>query len=274
MGKVGRRAETHLLADLSQTKVGAGQQGLAFGNAAVEQVVDGRGVVLPLESVGKVVFVYVGDLGQLVQRDVLTEIFVNVPFGGGTLLALGRRLHDAHRHGGLPHDLDQQHFQNVLADHLAAVGAAVDLPQKHPHQKQQFLPHHAAGEHRVAQVLLIKKELRAVDTQHDVLQRVGLVAQLGMLHAGVDDDEVVRRHIEQLALDVELPAAADAEEHLGAGVGVWHAAPVAAEAAFADVQKAHRLPRGDLHVQIVPCIHCRALLSEFCKVLALKPQFI
>ena len=82
LGKVGRRAETHLLADLSQTKVGAGQQGLAFGNAAVEQVVDGRGVVLPLESVGKVVFVYVGDLGQLVQPLVRHRHDAGVRFDG------------------------------------------------------------------------------------------------------------------------------------------------------------------------------------------------
>ena len=43
-----------------------------------------------------------------------------------------------------------------------------------------------------------------------------------------------------------------------------------AKQAFADVQKAHGLPRGNLHIQIVPCIHCRALLSEFCKVLPVE----
>lgn len=63
----------------------------------------------------------------------------------------------------------------------------------------------------------------------------GVQAELGVLHLGVDDDQVVGLDGVQLPLDEKLPLPAEAVEQLGAGVGVGGAVPVAAKAAFADI---------------------------------------
>ena len=76
-----------------------------------------------------------------------------------------------------------------------------------------------------------------------------------MQRAGVYDDHVIGRDIEHFALDIELAAPVHAVENLGAGVGVRHRVPVAAEAAFADIHQPDGLPRGNIHVQLIPCVH-------------------
>ena len=65
-----------------------------------------------------------------------------------------------------------------------------------------------------------------------------------MLHLRVHNDHIVRFYREQLPGKVELSLAAEAVEQLGAGVGVGGAVPIAAEAAFTDVQQPEGLPRG------------------------------
>ena len=119
-----------------------------------------------------------GNLRQLVQGNAFTVIFIDISFCSGTFLALGGRRGETQRNRRHTHDLDKQHLGQVLADHLAAVLPRVDFPQQQLHQTQQLLPLGAAFQHRVAVVLLVKQNFNALDAQHNIFQRVCLVAGL------------------------------------------------------------------------------------------------
>ena len=111
----------------------------------------------------------------------------------------------------------------------------VGLGQQHVQQAEQALPLLAAVEDGVGLVAVAEQHLDARDAQHHVFQGGGVQAELGVLHLGVDDDQVVGLDGVQLPLDEKLPLPAEAVEQLGAGVGVGGAVPVAAKAAFADI---------------------------------------
>ena len=212
-----------------------------------------------------------GHGGQLVQGDAVAEVFVQIALGSRAFLVFGGGLGgNAQGHRRHAHQLDQHHFQNILADHLAAVLFVVHLPQQHTDHIKDIFPHVVAFEHGVAKVFLVKEELCPFDAQHHVFQRVGLVAELGVLDPRVDDDQIVRLHVMKGTLDVELPPPADAVEHLAAGVGMRHRVPVPAEPAFADVKQAHRFARRDFHIQIIAGIHRSVLLPA--KILQLLQQ--
>ena len=116
------------------------------------------------------------DLGQRVERDGAAVVFVNVALGGGALLAFGRRGAYPQRERGRAHELDKQHLGQVLADHLAAVLARVDLTQQHLGQAKHILAHGTALDHRVALIPLVEKDLDPLDAQHDIFKRTGLIA--------------------------------------------------------------------------------------------------
>ena len=207
---------------------------------------DGGDAVLFLEGVGQVILVQMGQGGQLVQRDVLAVVGVDVALDLGALAVVraGGALLQLQRQGAGADQPDQKHLQKVLADRLVAVQAVVGFGQQHVQQGTQALPLVFAVEDGVGVVRLAEQHLDARDAQHHIFQRGGVEAQLGVLDLRVDDDQVVGADRVELPADVELPLAAQAVEQLGAGVGVGGAVPVAAKAALADVQKAEGLPRG------------------------------
>ena len=194
---------------------------------------------------GQIVFVQVGKLCQQVQRDVLPEVGVQIPFDLCTLPVFGSGgFLQLQRKRGTPHQPNEQHFQQILTDRFAAVQTAVCFGQQHMEQRHHPLPVLAAVEDGVGGICPVEQKLHLVHTQHDVFQRGGVEAQLRVLHLGVHDDQIVRLYREQLPGKVELALAAEAVEQLGAGVGVGSAVPIAAKFAFADVQQTEGFPRG------------------------------
>ena len=71
-------------------------------------------------------------------------------------------------------------------------------------------------------------ELQPFHTQHDVLQRVGIEAQFGVLHLGIDDHQIALRHGQQIVSHTELTHAAHHIKQFDAVVGVGQAVPVGA----------------------------------------------
>ena len=66
-----------------------------------------------------------------------------------------------------------------------------------------------------------------------------------------------RGNVQHFAFYVELTASIHAVEHFGAGVGMRHRVPVPAEAALAHVHQADGLPRGNVHIEFIPCVQDR-----------------
>ena len=79
LGKVAQGGKTQNLGDEGQGVVRLPEEKAALLNAAGDQVVDGGHAELPAEGVGQVILVQVGQLGQLVQVQVLLEVIVDVP---------------------------------------------------------------------------------------------------------------------------------------------------------------------------------------------------
>ena len=192
---------------------------------------------------GQIIFVDVGDLGKGIKGDVLPVVVVQIPLDlhAFPVVGAGGFLH-LQREGGAPHQPDEQDFQQVLADGLAAVQTAVRLSQQHVQQRYHPLPVFPAVEDGVGGIGFAKQDLDARNAQYNVFQRRGIQAQFGVLHLRVDDDHIVRFDREQLPAEQKLPLAAEAVEQLRAGVGVGSAVPIAAKFAFADVQQPEGFP--------------------------------
>ena len=217
---------------------------------------------------GQIIFVDVGDLGKGIKGDVLPVVVVQIPLDlhAFPVVRAGGFLH-LQREGGAPHQPDEQDFQQVLADGLAAVQTAVCLGQQHVQQRYHPLPVFPAVEDGVGGIGFAEQDLDARNTQHDVFQRRGVQAQLGVLHLRVDDDHIIRLDREQLPAEQKLPLAAEAVEQLCAGMGVDSAVPVAAESALADVQQPEGFPWSGSVADIKALgTHKRLLLKQTQKV--------
>ena len=266
--KVAGGGKSHQLADLRQAVTGVAQHIFALLNAAAVQVGDGRNAVRLLEGVGQVVFVDVGDLGKGIKGDILPVVVVQIPLDlhAFPVVRAGGFLH-LQREGGAPYQPDEQDFQQVLADGLAAVQTAVCLSQQHVQQRYHPLPVLPAVEDGVGGIGFAKQDLDARNAQYDVFQRRGVQAQFGVLHLRVDDDHIVRFDREQLPAEQKLPLAAEAVKQLRAGMGVDRAVPVAAESALADVQQPEGFPWSGSVADIKALgTHKRLLLKQTQKI--------
>ena len=217
---------------------------------------------------GQIVFVQVGKLCKGIKGDVLPVVVVQIPLDlhAFPVVRAGGFLH-LQREGGAPHQPDEQDFQQVLADGLAAVQATVCLSQQHVQQRYHPLPVLPAVEDGVGGIGFAEQDLDARNTQHDVFQRRGIQAQFGMLHLRVDDDHIVRFDREQLPAEQKLPLAAEAVEQLRAGMGVDRAVPVAAKSALADVQQPEGFPWSGSVADIKALgTHKRLLLKQAQKI--------
>ena len=104
----------------------------------------------------------------------------------------------------------------------------------------------------------------AVDAQNDVLQGLGVEADLGVGHIGVDDDQMIGVDRVEPVFDPELALAANDVEELHMIVGVWHRMPVAAVAGPGGVEESGSAADG---VGLI-CVHCivtsaHTALSDF-----------
>ena len=113
---------------------------------------------------------------------------------------------------------------------------------------------------------MVKQYLHAFNAQHNVLQGVGLITQLGVLGARVYNDHIIGRNVQHFTLDIELTAPVHTVKHLRAGVCVRNRVPISAEAAFADIHQPDRLARRYIHIELVPCIHRKPPFSNYDKM--------
>lgn len=248
--KIAGRGEPQQRHDLRGGIVGVLQHEAALLQAPLDQVVDGGDAVFLLEGAHQMVFVDVHHLGQGVQRDGLAEMLVDVladqrAVAVGGMLLFGGGKAGADLHVGKPLHLDQQDLQDALAHILIAELLCVHLSQDALQVEQQLVPVLFKIQHVVSGVAAgaVEPEVQPLHAQHQVFQRVRRHAGFGMLHVGVDDDQVVLLHIKGAVGCVELPAPMHAVEQLGALVGVHQAVPVLVVAGRRHIQQLIRFVR-------------------------------
>ena len=229
LGEVAQGGEAQELCNLGHGKIGLGQQVLAFLQTAEDQVIDGGDAILPLECVGQIVFIHVPLLRQLVQSQRFLEVQVDVPADGGALAVGGDCLGMCwDGQGGAAHEPDDENLHIGLAHILVAGAFHLHFPEDISQAAGDLHAFKLIQDAELSVGCIAGLQLNAVDTQDDVLQRLGVQAYLRMGDIGVDDHQIIGAHRMELILDEKLPFSADDIEQFQMVVGVGYAVPVAA----------------------------------------------
>ena len=186
-----------------------------------------------------IVLIDMCELRKHIQTNILFEMSVNVPAHRGALLAgpaSGRR--HSERKIGMPQDTDQKDLQQVLANHLVPRRLGLDLPEHGPEIKEHLLPAAPEMDDLIGGVCRpVRTELQSLHPQDDILQWAGVEADLGVLHIGVDDDQIIRSHRQHPPGHLELPHPANYIKKFRTGMGVQQAVPVSSIFGRAHVQE-------------------------------------
>ena len=145
----------------------------------------------------QIVFVDMGQGGQLVQRQVFLKMVVNVPPDQVALPAAPAVGVGGGQDQIVPAQQPQQdHFQQMLADVLMPWLAAPYLLQHQPQAAGDLIP---AGVKMGLDIAAgAGQHLQTVHPQHDILHGTARLAQLGVGDPSVDDHQIP-------AADGELP---------------------------------------------------------------------
>ena len=223
--------------------VGLPQEESALLHPPGDEIINGRSVKLPAEGVGQVILVHMGQLSQLVQAQIFLKVVVDVPPHQGALpaalWACGIHLQVQ---PALPLQADQDHLQQMAAGLLVAGPGVPDLPEHQLQAGHQLPPAAVQVEHGVP--VRAPGGLQPLHPQHDVLQRAVQLAQLGVEHVGVDDNQVVDGYGKLLILGAEPAVAVGDEEQLRAAVGVEVGVPLLGILRPGQIAQPQRLPAG------------------------------
>ena len=141
LGKIAKGGEAQNLGNEGKGVVRFPQKEAAFLDAAGDEVIDGGDPKLPPEGVGQVIFIEVGQLGQLVQAQVFLEVVVDIP-PDQIALPAGPGVGGLAGEGGVPLAVqpDQHHLQKAPADPLIAREGGFRLLEHQPQAAHQLLP--------------------------------------------------------------------------------------------------------------------------------------
>ena len=157
MGEVALGGKTGVLGHLSDAVIGVGKQLLAGFDAGLAQIPDRGTAAVHGKGVSHIIFIQMRELCQGIQGNVLDIVCLDIPFYFDTFLADlkgGRYL----KGKVCPADqLDNQHFQKVLADKLAVLAFLFHLLQHGTHIKEQILLLPAATENNVVFIFFERK---------------------------------------------------------------------------------------------------------------------
>ena len=280
LGEIAQGGKAQKLGDLGQGQIRFCQQIFALLDPPGDHIIDGGYPVLPLEGVGEVVFVHVGFLRQKLQRQGILEMQVDVTLYRRALTVAGARLgFGGNGKGNAAHQPDDQDLHIGLTDILVAGVFLLHLPEN-VSQTGGYL-------HALKMIQNIKTVIGIftggkddpVNAQHDILQRLGIQAYLGVGDIGVDDDQIVGIDRMELILDEKLALSTNNIKQLHVAVGVGHGMPVAAIGGAGDIQQfcsaadgkgqffvhtvvasAHRIPPVSLKFLDILILYCRILL--------------
>ncbi len=178
---------------------------------------DGRFAEFPAKCMRQIIFIHVCQLRKLVQIQILLKMIVDIPAHQPALAAdAGTGGLCAQRQRPLPSQPQQHHLQQAAAHLLAAW---LPLPRLADHQLQtvhQLLP--AAVQMKHCVTVRTAQNLHTLHAQHDILQRIFRLAQLGMQYIGVDHDQIMQRNGELLALRVKTAVALGDKKQLRTAV--------------------------------------------------------
>ena len=172
----------------------------------------------------QIIFVQVRQAGQLFQRQIFLEMIVDIasyqiafPAGTGSREFVGK--------GELPLALQaqQNHLQQMTADFFIVLLCVMGFLKDQVETVHQFFPAAVQMEHGVA--LITGEGLQAVHAKHNVFQRVLGLAQLGVGHICVYDNQVVDGNGKFLLLCAEETVAVCDEKQFCTGVRVETGAP-------------------------------------------------
>ncbi len=241
----GRRKPQHV-GNLRQGGAGLGQQVQAFPDAAGEQVIDGGRAVFPAEGVGQVIFADMGHRSQIVKGQAFLKMIFNVAADDGAFFAgfAGSR-HKGDGELAVTHQKKQDDLQKVLADRIVTGQFCLDLFEEIAQIKKDRFPAVLKMDNRVAVAAVVAGDrFQAVHSHHDVLQRMALGTDLGVLDAGVDDNHVVGADRHRFAGCLQMAGAAGDKKHLGTGMRVQRRVPFGAVAGNTHIKK---LCNGTIH---------------------------
>ena len=85
-GEIVQITETEMLGDGSYCVRGAGQQLLGLIDFFASNIEDRRNSDLLLEESNEIIWMHVGDLGQILNRNILFDVGINISQNGGQFL--------------------------------------------------------------------------------------------------------------------------------------------------------------------------------------------
>lgn len=125
-----------------------------------------------------------------------------------------------------------------MADELVALLFPLRFPQEQMKNREDVLALPLKGHQAITVVLIVRRrEFQPLNTQNDIFQRTVVAAELGVLHIGIDDHQIVSADREKFPLYLKLANAADHIKKLGAVMGVYGAVPIPAVLRGADIQE-------------------------------------